>query len=196
MSYLLTKLSVHAQAYKAFYLSHSRSEALDQYIIISKVDYAISVVYPVACVLPKLSMCFLYLRLFGLDVWTSRISKALIVFLILNAISWLIPSIVVCHPISQFWNVNGHQPGHCLDYNIFGTWISLPHVVSDLVMLALPIPIIYRTQMKIAKKLGLAFTFVVASCGIVTATLRLASYIRRTYVTRPGTNETTSRFTL
>ena len=145
-----------------YYESTEKSDQDRQFVMIYKTDYVFSVVYPIACALPKISLCSLYIRLFGIHVWMSRIAKALIAFLIVNAIAWLVPSILVCRPISQFWNPEGHQ-GRCLDYNTFGTWISLPHIMSDLVIMALPLPVLYKQQMKPGKKIGLIFTFLTAS---------------------------------
>ena len=84
------------------------------------------------------------------------------VFLVINAISWLLPTIFVCRPISQFWSPEGHQ-GRCINYNVFGTWISFPHIITDLVILVLPLPILLKTQMKQAKKIGLIIVFLTGS---------------------------------
>lgn len=130
--------------------------------MVYKSTYGFSVIYPVACMLPKLSVCFLYLQLFEIQIWTARVTKVVIAFLIINAIAWLVPSVVVCRPISQYWSYQS-QSESCIDVNTFGTWISLPQIVSDLVILALPLPIIAKIQLTNAKKLGLVMTFLAAS---------------------------------
>ena len=130
-----------------------------------------SVAYPVSCALPKLLLCILYLQIFYINRSVRRITYGLIAFLIMNAVAWLVPAIIVCQPISFFWNVEDGQ-GKCLNYNIFGTWISLPNIVSDLVMLVLPVPVVLKTQMSIAKKLGLILTFAAGCGGMVGGCLR------------------------
>ena len=103
----------------------------------------------------------------------------------------LAPTIFVCSPISAYWNPDGHD-GRCLNYNVFGTWKPLPNIITDIVMLILPMPILWRTNISRPKKIGLIATFAAASAGIVGASLRLGFYVRRTYVDRPGTAQTTS----
>ena len=169
--------------------------------------YGFSVIYPVASVIPKLSICVLYLHIFGVYLWMARITKLLIAFLTVNAIAWLIPSVIVCRPISVFWSFGSHQ-GHCINTSVFGTWISLPHIITDLMILALPFPILLKTQLSFSKKVGLILTFLAASqyvsvlqtpiltdmipSGIAAACVRLGFYISRTYVERPGLNESVS----
>ena len=155
-------LVVNAKAYKSFYQDSSIVEQEQYFTIIQKTFYGFSVLYPIACVLPKLSICFMYLRLFEVSIWVARTSKLLVVFLLLNTIAWLVPSVVVCQPIAVYWSPSGEE-GRCIDINVFGTWISLPHIVSDLVMLVLPLPTLWKMQMRRAKKIGVIFTIVTGS---------------------------------
>ncbi|KAL9054066.1 MAG: hypothetical protein Q9162_004395 [Coniocarpon cinnabarinum] len=184
---------VDARAYMAYYSTTDRASRMASLTMVAKSDYAISVTYPVASVLPKLSLCVLYLRIFSIDLWSRRITQGTIVFLILNAIAWLVPTIRVCYPISVFWDLK-RSHDCCLNYNLFGTWISFPNIVTDLVMLLLPMPVLYRMHMATPKKLGLLVTFLAGSVGIVGACLRLAFYVHRTYVQRPGADQSTRKF--
>ena len=84
------------------------------------------------------------------------------VFVVMDMIAWLVPSVIVCLPISNYWNTGG-QEGRCIDFNVFGTWISLPHIVSDIVILIIPLPVIWRTQMSVGRKIGLIITFLAGS---------------------------------
>ena len=116
----------------------------------------------------------------------------LIVFLVANTIAWMIPVIVICRPISAYWSLQG-QRGRCLNYDVLGTFLSLPNLASDIALLILPGPILWKTQLSLTKRLGLILTFAAGSAGVIGACLRLGFYIRRTYVVRPGSDETTGR---
>ncbi len=59
--------------------------------------------------------------------------------------------------------VLNQEPAKCINYQVFGVWISLPHIVSDLVILILPLPVLWRMQMARTKKLGLTVTFLTGS---------------------------------
>lgn len=86
----------------------------------------------------------------------------MLAFLAINALAWFFPSVAVCYPVSAYWSTK-QDPTRCIDYNTFGAWISLPHIVSDLLIMALPLPVLLRMQMALAKKLGLVFTFFTGS---------------------------------
>lgn len=113
--------------------------------------------------LPKLAICALYLRVFSVSTTARRLTYGLIAFLIVNAIAWEIPTVLVCRPIREYWSISSIPNAKCIDFNVFGTWISLPHVISDLAIVALPLRMLWRTQMKVARKIGVMITFSAAS---------------------------------
>ena len=189
---LLYDLLVNAQAYSAFYEAHDKATKGHHYVTVFKTSYAISVIYPLASAIPKLSLCAFYLQVMGVNTWVRRITNSTGAFLVANAVAWLVPTIIVCRPISVFWSLEGHQ-GKCLNYNVFGTWISLPNIITDLVLLILPMPVLWKTQISILRKLGLMAIFAVGCAGTIGACFRMAFYIHRTYVERQGTKQTTSK---
>ena len=180
-SILIAIVLGNARAHMAFFNARDRNAQGVQYVQVFQTTYVISVLYPLASCIPKLSLCTLYLRVFDISPWGRRVTYGTIAFLVINAIAWLVPTVIVCRPISAYWSIHGNR-GKCLDADIFGTWISLPNIVTDLVMLVLPIPILWRTQMNVPKKLGLILTF---ATGMSTAS---ASSLRR-----PRTSQMLSR---
>ncbi|KAL9083889.1 MAG: hypothetical protein Q9159_005505 [Coniocarpon cinnabarinum] len=74
-----------------------------------------------------------------------------------------------------------------IDWNLgliliaFAIFTLLCSFVIDMIMLVLPIPILWRTQMGVPKKLGLIATFAVGSAGMIGACIRLAYYVRQQY---------------
>lgn len=164
---------VNARANWIYYKTTNEAEQLVYNVITAKSSYAMSVTYPIAFTLPKLMISTLYLQIFSVNDRARRTIIGLIVFLIINCVAWLVPTLAVCRPVSAFWNVEGHQ-GKCLNYNVFGTWISLPNIVIDLLMLILPIPLLWKMKIGLAKKLGLNLTFAIGCGGIVGGFLRYA----------------------
>ena len=198
---------MQSHAYLTYYSTTSREELAKLYVTIYKTSYIFSVLYPLACALPKLSICCMYLGIFKVHRAVQRAVQALLVFTIINMIAWFIPSVVVCQPISAYWSLTPHL-NNCINFNVFGTWITLPHIVTDLIIMALPIPILWHLQMRTAKKIGLILTFFTASMyvkplqsqteltrysGIIGGCLRTAFYIQRTYVDSLHSNESPSK---
>ena len=108
------------------------------------------IAYPIACALPKMSICYLYFSLFKVHQQTRRITQIMMVFLLVNAIAWLLPTIVIA---------TEHASKRSHDLHILFTWICLPNTVSDLILLCIPLPVLRHMQMKRAKKVGVAITF-------------------------------------
>ncbi|KAL8786598.1 MAG: hypothetical protein Q9195_008155 [Heterodermia aff. obscurata] len=176
---------VDAHAYLALY---SPLKTTQDEVTIFKASYGMSVAYPIACVLPKLSICCMYLTLLRPNHYLRRATYMMIAFLVANAVAWFVPTVAVCRPISAYWN---QEPAKCIDYQVFGVWISLPHVVSDLVILILPLPVLWKMRISRTSKFSLTVTFLTGSIGIVGACIRLALYIHRLYVQKPGSNQST-----
>ena len=176
----------------AFYATNDRASEARNLITFYKTAYALSIIYPLASLLPKLSLCVLYLRVFDISSWARRATYSTMAFLTANAIAWLVPTVVVCRPISAYWSLE-ESGGKCLDYNVFGVWISLPNIITDLMLLVLPLPILWRTRLSIAKRIGLIITFATSSVGIIGPCLRLSIHVHRTYVEQPGSKQTTGK---
>lgn len=114
----------------------------------------------IACV--KLSVLAFYRRVFPVN--TLRITSYALAGVI--AIWWItvvLISILACTPISFNWDRT--QPGgHCLDPRIFVIAISIPNIVTDITILLLPLPVIWRLQLHFKKKIAVSAIF---SLGIL-----------------------------
>lgn len=153
---------VYCKATEVYYSKIGFNIELHQNVLMTKMEYGVSSLYPIAAALPKLSICFLYLRLFDVNVWARRTTKILIALLIANAIAWFIPSAAVCYPLSSLFSPS--EPAqHCLNRSVLGTWISVPQIAADSIILVLPVLMIWKRQMSTAKKLGAVFVLVTGS---------------------------------
>lgn len=183
---------VNSDAYRYAYENEttlSDASLMATITTVYKCQWAFSMVYPIAVMLPKLSICFMYRKIFNIHVTTRRIVDGLIVFLIVNCIAWFVPTAVACRPISFLWG--GAMEGKCINTDLFGVWIPFPHIVTDIIILVLPLPILIKTQLPLAKKIGLIITFVAGSTGLLGACIRFAKYIHRYYVVAPGLDQST-----
>ena len=66
-------------------------------------------------------------------------------------------SIFQCSPVQKQWDFA--VPGHC--YSLYGTFIgvTVPNVFIDLLLLILPVPMLWKLQIKTTKKLALTANF-------------------------------------
>ena len=105
----------------------------------------------------KFSILFFYRRLFPVN--KLRIAT----FALLGTIAalWItsaLASILPCTPVSYNWD-RTQQGGHCLgNRGAFTIGVSVPNIVTDVLILLLPLPVIWKLQTHFKKK--------VALCGI------------------------------
>ncbi|KAF4632621.1 hypothetical protein G7Y89_g5501 [Cudoniella acicularis] len=126
--------------------------------------YALTFIYNFSAILPKLAILILYKRLFG----TSRARYsiyALFTILSLYALILTVLELGTCWPIAANWDT---IPGsRCLNKRVVATWITIPNIVTDIWMLILPTPIIWKLHAPKRLKIGLSFTFLVGSIGLI-----------------------------
>ncbi|OAA67740.1 hypothetical protein LEL_10363 [Akanthomyces lecanii RCEF 1005] len=132
--------------------------------------------YTPAVMFAKLAALFLYHQLFEVTSY-RRLIILLGVVILLQGVVALILAFSICRPFRYFWTqaVDIHD-GTCGDVMLFYKLYSVPSLVTDVVMLVIPWPILLRLQMPIAEKVGLMLTFLAASMGIITCALRFSVF--------------------
>ena len=85
--------------------------------------------------------------------------------MVYTALAWVALVLVVffrCLPFDASWNLDVPATS-CINQQRFYQFTSFPNIVSDIVMLFLPIPILRRIQITRTQKIGLAFSFFLGS---------------------------------
>ncbi|KAI0141221.1 hypothetical protein GGR57DRAFT_487590 [Xylariaceae sp. FL1272] len=123
----------------------------------------------------KLAICKLYL-----DLFPQRIIRAAvwitIVVLILTPLVCVIVLFAACKPFSANWAPLEIQNTHCLNKEAIFVWGTLPNIVTDVVLLAIPLPVIWTLQMTTKIKIGFSITFAIGSLGLITSILRFIAF--------------------
>lgn len=104
----------------------------------------------------KLSLLLMYYRIFRVPYFTTMV-WVIGGFVWAWVISITFLFIFICVPVQKLWYPQ--LPGHCV--NQVGTWISnaVSTLLTDLVILCMPIPHIWRLQLREMEKVGLIFAF-------------------------------------
>lgn len=99
----------------------------------------------------KVSIILFYRRVFGMN-WQMWVCLFL-------SVGWgigcIIAFLVACQPLSYFWTqYTDPQSGKCV-YNLYGFYIgnAAVNVFTDFLILLVPIPIVWRLQMRNAQKI-------------------------------------------
>lgn len=84
--------------------------------------------------------------------------------------SWWLASLLgfffSCQPFSYNWNSN--QEGHCHDKLKFWTAVAAAHMVIEIIILLLPLPMVWKLQLPLRRKFGLSVLF---ALGILWASI-------------------------
>ncbi|MCJ1463804.1 hypothetical protein MMC07_002413 [Pseudocyphellaria aurata] len=125
-----------------------------------------------SCVLTtKESILFLYLRLF--NVGHPRFRRAVYIAISIVALYYAISIVITifeCRPVARSWDKTIH--GTCMNVGIFFYANASFNVVSDLMVMGLPVPVIAKLQLAKKTRIGLAFLFFVGTIATVASVVR------------------------
>ncbi|MCJ1246832.1 hypothetical protein MMC30_004041 [Trapelia coarctata] len=121
-----------------------------------KLFLAYQVLFKAATTLTKVSILLLFLRIFP-STWFRVASWATMVAVVLFGFSVIVASIVQCTPIEKAYNPQ--LPGHCIQ--VGDIWYSTASfaIITDLIIIALPINQIPSLKLPKSQKIGLALIF-------------------------------------
>ncbi|KAI1140868.1 hypothetical protein F5Y05DRAFT_423768 [Hypoxylon sp. FL0543] len=161
-----------AIGYHVGYLTETNPEAIT---LLYKYLFVFSAWYCATIGLSKLAICITYRRLFP-----QR--SVFIVLCIIAAIliaaptATLIAGFAACKPFSANWAPPDVQASQCIDKKQLLVWSTLPHILTDVILLILPLPIIWRLQIKTKLKAALTVIFLIGSMGLGTSILRFLTF--------------------
>ena len=128
-----------------------------QLVPVLKSIYAVELLGIAGYTLPKMSLLCLYLRIF--TVRAFRIATyVLLGILVAFWISFALANIFQCTPVNYWWNrlIPG---GKCINIDLFFRAYSPPNIITDVLILLLPIRFVWKLEATKAKKIGLTLIF-------------------------------------
>ncbi|TRX94307.1 hypothetical protein FHL15_004774 [Xylaria flabelliformis] len=136
---------------------------------------AISSWYWVTISISKLAVCLLYRSLFPQRaVFVTLCITATI--LISTSLATFIATLAACRPFSANWGSLEVQNAHCINKESLYVWGTFPNIVTDVLLLVIPLPIVWKLQATKKVKWALSVTFVVGGTGLIASILRFASF--------------------
>jgi hypothetical protein len=111
--------------------------------------------------LPKLSVLFLYLRIF--TTHGSRISaQGTIALISLNWVAFVVACFFQCRPLAFWWDKT-IEGGSCFNIQAFYRVMCVPNLFTDLIVMSLPMQPILKLKLQVFKKIALLIIFLTAS---------------------------------
>ncbi|KAA8647714.1 uncharacterized protein ATNIH1004_006411 [Aspergillus tanneri] len=149
---------------------------LDDYLcILGLCLYAYQLVYATAILFIKTSILAYYKRIFS--VRPFRITVYIVGAMTL---SWWIAvvfiSIFSCKPIHGFWD-KSIQP-RCVSSKKFYIGNAVPNIMTDVLILAMPIRMVWNLQASRSQKISLSFIFLLGSFVVICSCVRLSEQFK------------------
>ncbi|CAK1360710.1 hypothetical protein CB0940_03827 [Cercospora beticola] len=143
-----------------------------------KVYYFDEMMYVVALPVIKISMLLTYLRIFQSKRFRWLVFGALglnIAYLI----TFLLITMIQCRPLSLAWlRWTKEYPGTCNNINAQSWAAAALNIVLDVIVVGLPIPMLWRMDLNIRKKLLVMLMFGVGFFVTIVSILRLRLLVR------------------
>ncbi len=126
-----------------------------------KADQATQVLFGCSITATKLSILFFYNRIFP-----SRTFYIVCLITGVASILWwiglMLTAFLHCRPLAYYWD-RSIPNGHCVNNNLIGYTITSFNIVTDFVVLIMPIPWLWGMNMAIPKRMAVVGLFVLGS---------------------------------
>ena len=115
--------------------------------------------YPPAMMCAKVSILLFYLQIFRIKMWFRHSCWALITFVICYLSAIFFVYLFYCKPEAATWNYT--LGGKCVDGWSVDIATGALNIVTDLIILLIPLPILWDLQLSFQRKLGISLVFLV-----------------------------------
>ncbi|EJT74163.1 hypothetical protein GGTG_08009 [Gaeumannomyces tritici R3-111a-1] len=135
---------------------HADKVGVDRIVMMAKYLVVAEILYAWNLGWSKLSLLLMYYRIFHVPFF-KRVAWAVGAFVMAWVVCISFLFIFICVPVEKLWYPD--LPGHCIDQ--VGTWIAnaASTLLTDMVILLLPAPQVWRLQLRLAEKIALTFAF-------------------------------------
>ncbi|KAF6808830.1 integral membrane protein [Colletotrichum sojae] len=135
---------------------HADEVGLDNIVLMAKYLVVAEILYAWNLGWTKLSLLLMYYRIFHIPFF-KKMTYAIGAFVFAWVICITFLFIFICVPVEKLWYPD--LPGHCI--NQVATWIAnaASTLFTDLLILILPLPQIWKLQLQKAEKIALTFAF-------------------------------------
>jgi hypothetical protein len=128
-----------------------------------KLSKVLEFTYTPAVMFAKLAALFLYYQVFEVTSYRRAIIGIGVIIVLQGVISFIL-AFSICRPFRYFWTqAVDPSDGTCGDVMLFYKSYSIPSLVTDVMMLVLPWPLLIKLRMPTSEKIGLFLTFLAAS---------------------------------
>jgi hypothetical protein len=133
--------------------------------------------YKISVHLTKISLIMLYMRIFGTVQWFRNVSRGLIGLIGAYIVVAFFTGVFQCNPIPKSYITS--IPGTCIANVYFFIFNAAFGTATDLIVLILPFPLLWKLKLRLGQKLALVPIFGLGVFIVTISSFRLASLASR-----------------
>ena len=148
----------------------------------SKLVLAARVFYAIFIWIAKYSLLDFLKRMIGSSSWhkTYEIGMRVIdVFLALTFLAVLVSTLAECHPFQHYWQVTPDPGPQCREALAQLITMGVCDIITDLVLICFPIPLVVMSSMPMKRKVSLTLLFLMSFILIAITAYRIPTTIHR-----------------
>ncbi|KAJ5782451.1 hypothetical protein N7457_004225 [Penicillium paradoxum] len=146
----------------------------EQIVIYLKTLFTGSILYTCCIASIKLSILMLYRRIFPIKAMKYSVNVVSMI-VILWAACGIVAGCFTCIPTEKLWHPE--LPGGCMNLSKFYYGLQIPNILTDAIILLMPIHIVWSLPISKAQKLGLSGIFVLGFLTLIFDIIRLVVLI-------------------
>ncbi|KAI1458555.1 hypothetical protein F4805DRAFT_423818 [Annulohypoxylon moriforme] len=151
-----------------------------QIALASQVEYAFGMMLPLGLGCVKISVLFFYLRVFSTSrqTVTYRIIVGLIVIIAAWMTAFFFTNLLVCKGnFWAYWSSAVNLQKYCPGTTYKSLSFAISDFITDVIILATPIPLIWRLNMSTNRKIAVSLVFLVGAGSVVASLIRMIQII-------------------
>ncbi|KAF2972178.1 hypothetical protein GQX73_g1368 [Xylaria multiplex] len=141
-------------------------------IFYTKLSWATTVLYFSITSTTKLSILFLYNRLFSVDQLCRRLIILLSVLVLIFWTGGTLADLLNCVPTKYVWINSQDDPRYCINFNIFWFSSAVVEALLDVMIILLPIKVVMGLQFTTKQKIAVTSVFLVGAFVIASGLLK------------------------
>ncbi|KAF7906310.1 hypothetical protein EAF00_000589 [Botryotinia globosa] len=133
----------------------------------------------------KLSLILFYRRVFTRNAAPrfNIVTWFMILIIIIWTLSFFFSILFICGTdFSAYWTSTIVEKAHCVDTDMLHNAFAISDVVTDFVIISLPVPMIFGLHLTVARKIGILAIFSLGALTIAASIVRMIVFIQATAV--------------
>ncbi|PQE06685.1 integral membrane protein [Rutstroemia sp. NJR-2017a BBW] len=142
-------------------------------VFYTKLNFVATVLYFTITAATKLSILFMYNRLFSISKTFRYQVIAAGALVLIFWVGCTVANLLNCRPLEWTWRNSRADPRYCFNYNIFWMASGVVEAFLDVLIIVIPVRLIFGLHLTLARKIALTAVFLLGIFVIVTGIVKV-----------------------